>query len=112
MAPVADKRQHPRRDLDDMVLLQIGTANGDVFERAQVENISLGGICFSNLKALKGFESVMDSVLENNQALAYFHKNQITIFGTVARFEPSSDRLALCIKRSTDDDLWSRLCAA
>lgn len=93
-----------------MVLLQIGTASGDVFERAQVDNISLGGICFTNIKALKGFERSTDSVLESNQVLAYFHDNQITVFGTVARFEPHKDRLALCIKRSTDDDLWSRLC--
>ena len=110
MARLSDKRQFPRKSLSDVVLLQIGTASGDVFERAQVENISMGGICFTNLRALKGFETVMESVLESNQVLAYFHNNQITIFGTVTRFDPTADRLALSIKRSTDEELWSRLC--
>lgn len=106
----SEKREFPRKEFSDMVLLQIGTDTGDIFERAQVDNISLGGICFTNIKALKGFEHVSGSVLENNQALAYFHVNQITVFGTVTRIEPNTDRMALCVKRSTDDDLWSRLC--
>ena len=111
MATSSEKRGCPRKDFNDMVLLQIGTTEGDIFERAQVENISLGGICFTNIKALKGFEHNSGSVLENNQALVYFHTNQITVFGTVTRYEPSKDRMALSVKRSTDDDLWSRLCA-
>jgi hypothetical protein len=111
MAISSEKRGFPRKEFNDMVLLQIGTDGGDVFERAQVDNISLGGICFSNIKALKGFEHNSGSVLENNQALVYFHANQITVFGTVTRYEPSTDRMALSVKRSTDDDLWSRLCA-
>ena len=110
MQTSSDKREFTRKDFTDMVLLQIGTAGGDIFERAQVDNISLGGICFTNIKALKGFEHVSGSVLENNQALVYFHANQITVFGTVTRIETSNDRMALCVKRSTDDDLWSRLC--
>jgi hypothetical protein len=110
MVTSSEKRQFPRKGFSDMVLLQIGTSSGDVFERAQIDNISLGGICFTNIKALKGFERFTDSVLEHNQVLAYFHNNQITVFGTVARYEPSQDRLALTVKRSTDDDLWSRLC--
>lgn len=110
MARITDKRQFPRKRFSDMVLLQIGTASGDVFERAQVENISMGGICFTNLRALKGFETTTESVLESNQVLAYFHNNQITVFGIVARFDPSTDQLALTIKRSTDDELWTRLC--
>jgi len=106
-----EKREYPRKDFRDKVLLQIGTAAGDIFERAQVDNISLGGICFSNIKALKGFEHRSGSVLENNQALVYFHDNQITVFGTVTRVDTSKDLMALSVKRSTDDDLWSRLCA-
>ncbi|HQP30246.1 MAG TPA: hypothetical protein PLB81_02890 [Deltaproteobacteria bacterium] len=105
-----EKRAFPRKGFNDMALLQIGTDTGDIFERAQVENISFGGICFTNIKALKGFEHVSGSVLENNQALVYFQANQITVFGTVTRIEPSKDRMALCVKRSTDDDLWTRLC--
>jgi hypothetical protein len=106
----SEKRRHPRKRLHDQVLLQIGTARGDAFERAQVENISLKGICFTHLKALKGFESLTESVVENNQVLAYFHDNPITIFGSISRIDPPSDRLTLSIKRSTDDDLWERLC--
>jgi len=111
MRTSSEKREFPRKEFNDMVLLQIGTSGGDIFERAQVDNISLGGICFTNIKALKGFEHGAGSILENNQALVYFHSNQITVFGTVMRVDPTKDRIALSVKRSTDDDLWSRLCA-
>lgn len=106
----SERRQHPRKAFNDYALLQIGTEKGDIFERAYIADISLGGICFTNLKELRGFEPLKGRIEPNNHVLAFFHENQITVFGTVSRFDPSSGQLALTIKRATDEDLWEQIC--
>jgi len=105
-----EERKCPRRPLEDKALLMILTGAVDVLERACVQDISKHGICFNHVEPIKGFTKDKDLVSPEQTVMAYFENHPLTLVGTLKRVDDASGRMALHVKRSSDDDLWESLC--
>ena len=107
---VKEERKCPRKPLEDKALLMILTGAIDVLERACVQDISKHGICFNNVEPIKGFTKDKDRVGPDQTVMAYFENHPLTLIGTLKRFDDASGRMALYVKRSTNEELWESLC--
>lgn len=107
----AERRKYPRKPLEEHALLMILTGESDVLERAHVRDISFGGVCFTRVEALKGFEKDQRLIATHQPVIVYFENNPLTLFGTVVRHDAAGGGLALAVRRSTNEELWEGLCA-
>lgn len=105
-----DARKYPRKPLEDKALLMILTGAVDVLERACVQDISKNGICFKDVEPIKGYAKDKDRVGEDQTVMAYFENHPLTLIGTLKRVDDASGRMALYVKRSTNEELWESLC--
>jgi hypothetical protein len=105
-----EERKCPRKPLEDKALLMILTGAVDVLERACVQDISKHGICFNNVEPIKGFNKDKDRVGPDQTVMAYFENHPLSLIGTLKRIDDASGRMALYVKRSSDQELWESLC--
>ena len=105
-----EERKCPRKPLEDKALLMILTGAVDVLERACVQDISKPGVCFKDVEPIKGYAKDKDRVGEDQTVMAYFENHPLTLSGTLKRVDDASGRMALYVKRSTNEELWESLC--
>ncbi len=101
-----ERREHSRKSLEDSALIHINTTKGSMQKFAQIDNISLGGICLKNIYNIENNSKVLH--LEGGLAAVYFRSTPISLFGIVARQE-TGGKLAVKIKQSTDESLWEKI---
>lgn len=107
---IKEERKHPRKPLDDKALLMILTGAVDVLERACVQDISRHGVCFKDVEPIKGYAKDRNRVVPEQTVMAYFENHPLTLIGTLKRVDDASGRMALYVKRSTNEELWESLC--
>jgi len=105
-----EARKYPRKPLEDKALLMVLTGAIDVLERACVQDISKHGVCFKDVEPIKGYANDKDRVGEDQTVMAYFENHPLTLIGTLKRVDDASGRMALYVKRSTNEELWESLC--
>ena len=106
----SERRKHIRKDFDDQALIMFFAGETDIIERAKVQDISHGGICFNGFAEVNGYENDASRISPDQHVVAYIKNASLTVFGTVKRVDDQSGRLALVVRNSTNKDLWYSLC--